>query len=156
MSRIEAEQRALNHSESGLHCAESVASAIIHLFCPEQTETACRMATGFGGGLAGSRQETCGALTGGVLAIGLLCGRATPEQDREAAYRINAAYRERFMARFNATICQTLRDGFNTDDTQTACRSLTVEAAGMLYDLLREHGYLVKAEMREPGPVKPG
>jgi len=144
MSRTQAEQLALAHSESGLHCAESVVSAITQLFCPEQTEIACRMATGFGGGLAGSRQEACGALTGGVLAIGLLCGRSTPEQGRETAYQISAAYRERFMARFGATICQTLRDSFNTDDTRTACRSLTAEAAGILYDVLLEYGHLVK------------
>ncbi|SJZ37887.1 C_GCAxxG_C_C family probable redox protein [Trichlorobacter thiogenes] len=144
MSRIQVKQLALAHSESGLHCAESVASAITQLFCPEQTEIACRMATGFGGGLAGSRQEACGALTGGVLAIGLLCGRTTPEQGRETAYRISAAYRERFIARFDASICQTLRDSFSTDDTRTACRSLTAEAAGMLYDILQEHGYLLK------------
>jgi len=144
MSRIKAEQLAQAHSESGLHCAESVALAITQLFCPEQTEIACRMATGFGGGLAGSRQEACGALTGGVLAIGLLCGRTTPEQGREAAYQISTAYRERFMARFGATICQTLRDCFSTADTKTACRSLTAEAAGMLYDVLLEHGYLLK------------
>lgn len=143
MSRIQAEQLALAHSESGLHCAESVASAISKLFCPDQAGIVCRMATGFGGGLAGSRQEACGALTGGVLAIGLLCGRTTPEQDRETAYRISTTYRERFMARFGASICQTLRDGFTTDDTRTACRSLTAEAAGMLYDILQEHGYAV-------------
>lgn len=144
MSRTQAEQLALAHSESGLHCAESVAAAVTQLFCPEQAEIACRMATGFGGGLAGSRQEACGALTGGVLAIGMLCGRSTPEQGREAAYQISTDYRERFMARFGATICQTLRDGFSTDDTKTACRSLTAEAAGMLCDILLEHGYLVK------------
>ena len=141
MSRIKAEHLALAHSESGLHCAESVALAITQLFCPEQTEIACRMATGFGGGLAGSRQEACGVLTGGVLAIGLLCGRTNPEQGREEAYQISAAYRELFMAHFGATICQILRDGFSTDDTRTACRSLTAEAAGILYDVLREHGY---------------
>ena len=107
------------------------------------------MATGFGGGLAGSRQEACGALTGGVLAIGLLCGRSTPEQGREAAYQISAAYRERFMARFGATIYQTLRDSFNTDDTRTACRSLTAEAAGMLYELLLEFGYAVKHDKKQ-------
>lgn len=144
MSRSKAEQLALAYSESGLHCAESVASAITHLFCPELEEVTCRMATGFGGGLAGCRQEACGALTGGVLAIGLLCGRISPEQDREAAYQISAAYRERFMAHFGATICQTLRDNFSTSDTRTACRSLTAEAAGMLYDVLREYGYLLK------------
>ena len=143
MSRIQAEQLALAHSESGLHCAESVASAITKLFCPGQAGIVCRMATGFGGGLAGSRQEACGALTGGVLAIGLLCGRTTPEQDRETAYRVSAAYRERFMARFNGTICQTIRNGFTTSDTRTACRSLTAEAAGILYDILQEHGYAV-------------
>ena len=153
MSRSKAEQLAQAHSESGLHCAESVASAITKLFCPDQAGIVCRMATGFGGGLAGCRQEACGALTGGVLAIGLLCGRSTPEQGREAAYQISAAYREQFMARFGATICQTLRDSFSTDDTRTACRSLTAEAAGMLYDLLPEHGYAVKAEMLEPRSV---
>jgi C_GCAxxG_C_C family probable redox protein len=144
MSRIEAEQLALAHSESGLHCAESVVSAITQLFCPEQAEIACRMATGFGGGLAGCRQEACGALTGGVLAIGLLCGRTTPEQGRETAYQISAAYRERFMAHFGATICQTLRDNFSTTDTRTACRNLTAEAAEILFDILLEHGYKVK------------
>ncbi|QOX80469.1 C_GCAxxG_C_C family protein [Trichlorobacter lovleyi] len=143
MSRTQAEQLALAHSESGLHCAESVASAITKLFCPDQAGIVCRMATGFGGGLAGSRQEACGALTGGVLAIGLLCGRTTPDQDRETAYRVSAAYRERFMARFNGTICQTIRNGFTTSDTRTACRSLTAEAAGILYDILQEHGYAV-------------
>ncbi|MDK9716682.1 MAG: C-GCAxxG-C-C family protein [Trichlorobacter sp.] len=144
MSRSKAEQLALAHSESGLHCAESVASAITHLFCPEQTEIACRMATGFGGGMAGSRQEACGALTGGVIAIGLLCGRATPDQDREPAYQVTTAYRERFIAQFGASICQTLRDNFSTHDTRTACRSLTAEAAGILYDVLSEYGYRVK------------
>ena len=144
MNRSKAEQLAQTYSESGLHCAESVASAITQLFCPDQVEIVCRMATGFGGGLGGSRQEACGALTGGVLAIGLLCGRTTPEQGREAAYQISAAYRERFMAHFGATICQTLRDNFSTTDTRTACRSLTAEAAGLVYNILLEHGYLLK------------
>jgi C_GCAxxG_C_C family probable redox protein len=144
MSRIKVEQLALAYSESGLHCAESVASTIAKLFCPDQTETVCRMATGFGGGIASSRQEACGALTGGVLAIGLLCGRTTPEQGRETAYQISAAYRERFMAHFGATICQTLRDNFSTTDTRTACRNLTAEAAEILFDILLEHGYKVK------------
>lgn len=143
MSRIQAEQLALAHSESGLHCAESVASAITKLFCPDQAGIVCRMATGFGGGMGGSRQEACGALAGGVLAIGLLCGRSTPEQSREAAYQLSAAYRERFMARFGSSICQTIRAGFTTSNTGSACRSLTAEAAGMLHDLLQEHGYAV-------------
>lgn len=144
MSRREAEQLALAYAESGLHCAESVASTITQLLCPDQTAIACRMATGFGGGLAGSRNEACGALTGGVLVIGLLCGRTTPEQSRETAYQLSAIYRERFMARFKGTICQTIRDGFSTSDTRTACRSLTAEAAGMLYDVLLEYGYTEK------------
>lgn len=148
MSRIKAEQLALAYSESGLHCAESVASAITQLFCPDQTEVACRMATGFGGGMGGSRQEACGALTGGVLAIGLLCGRTTPEQGRETAYQVSVAYRERFMARFGGTICQALRENFSTTDTRTACRSLTAEAAGMLYDVLLEHGYTAPASFQ--------
>jgi C_GCAxxG_C_C family probable redox protein len=144
MSRKNAEQLAMAYSEAGFHCAEAVAAAVTELFCHDQTETACRMATGFGGGLGGSRAEACGALTGGVLAIGLLCGRTTSEQSRDEAYRVTTAYRDRFMARFGATICQPLRDGFGTADIQTACRSLTAEAAGILHDVLLECGYTEK------------
>lgn len=141
MSRRDAEQLALTHSESGLHCAESVASAITHLFSPEQTKLACRMATGFGGGMGGCRQEACGALTGGILTIGLLCGRMSPEQRREPADQLTTLYRDRFIARFGNSVCQTLRDNFDTNDTKAACRNLTAEAAGILHDILQEHGY---------------
>jgi len=104
MHRNDAEQLALAHSESGLHCAESVASAIAEMFCPEHAEIACRMATGFGGGMGGCRQETCGALTGGILAIGLLCGRISPEQPREPADQLTTIYRDRFIARFGNSV----------------------------------------------------
>jgi hypothetical protein len=38
----------------------------------------CQLACAFGGGVGLSRQEMCGALSGGVLLIGLLYGRTHP------------------------------------------------------------------------------
>ena len=44
-----------------------------------------RIASGFGGGI-GRQGETCGAVTGGVMALGLIYGRDAAE-DRDAADR---------------------------------------------------------------------
>ena len=54
---------------SGYNCAQS----ILYAFGPDlglEGETALKVATGLGGGL-GVSGEVCGAVTGGILALGL-------------------------------------------------------------------------------------
>ena len=41
-----------------------------------------RMVTGLGGGVGGTQQEMCGALSGGVLLIGALYGRTRGRRRR--------------------------------------------------------------------------
>ena len=58
---------------AGYNCAQ----AVLYSFCDDlhfDKDTALRLACGFGGGLA-RRQEVCGAVTGGIIAIGLKHGR---------------------------------------------------------------------------------
>lgn len=56
------------------NCAESVLLGVSCYFCWE-SDCIPRVATPFGGGLGGT-QHTCGALTGGLMALGLRYGRA--------------------------------------------------------------------------------
>jgi len=63
------------------------------------------LATCFGGGI-GSSRSTCGALTGAILAIGLVAGRRCPDADaRQRAYALARRMYERFRSEFHTTQC---------------------------------------------------
>jgi C_GCAxxG_C_C family probable redox protein len=66
---------------AGYNCAQSV----LYAYGPDlglEAETALKVATGLGAGM-GRRGEVCGALTGGILVLGLKYGRGG-QQDRSA------------------------------------------------------------------------
>lgn len=60
---------AITAFNSGLNCAQSVLTAYSDLF-PGHENTVIDITTGFGGGI-GRLQETCGAVTGSTMIIGL-------------------------------------------------------------------------------------
>ena len=68
-----------------------------------------RIASGFGGGI-GKQGEVCGAVTGGVMAIGLVSGRDLPDdkQGKERAYQKAAEYMQQFQAQNHAIRCGDL------------------------------------------------
>ena len=65
---------------SGFHCAEAVAKAVLESL-GHDANAAVAHATAFGGGFGGTYCEACGALSGGLLAIGHLHGRCEPAAD---------------------------------------------------------------------------
>ena len=75
-----------------LNCSERVFLVMHRLLETEVPAQAVCMMSGFGGGVGGTRDNLCGAITGGVAAIGLLHGRPNPpegsredrDQDRAA------------------------------------------------------------------------
>lgn len=99
------------------------------------------LATPLGGGVAGTQQEMCGALSGGVLLIGALHGRRLPGQDDTLAYRLTNRYLEGFRAALGDTQCARLRrtvvygaGGLGS------CAVLAGQAARILHSLLTEGG----------------
>jgi C_GCAxxG_C_C family probable redox protein len=70
---------------------------------------ALKLASGFGAGM-GRRQEVCGAVTGGIMAIGLRHGPARVA-DREAKERVYGLTRQllaRFAGEFGSCRCRDL------------------------------------------------
>ncbi len=60
-------------TEEGYNCAQSV----LYSFCDDlqiDKDTALKIACGFGGGMA-RKQEVCGAVTGGIMVLGMAHGR---------------------------------------------------------------------------------
>ena len=95
-----------------------------------------RMTTGLGGGVGDTRQEICGALSGGALVIGALHGRTRPDEDDKRCMRLVTRYRERFAQELGATCCGDLRaSGYGSGGT-TPCSVLVEQAARILLETL--------------------
>jgi C_GCAxxG_C_C family probable redox protein len=96
---------------AGYNCAQSV----LHAFGPElglEGETALKVATGLGAGMA-RRGEVCGAVTGGILVLGLKYGRGG-QQDRSATeqtYEKTLELMSRFEERHGSCLCRVLLQG---------------------------------------------
>jgi C_GCAxxG_C_C family probable redox protein len=96
---------------AGYNCAQSVLFA----YGPDlglDGETSLKVATGLGAGMA-RRGEVCGAVTGGILALGLKYGRGT-RQDRaatEETYRKTQDLMARFEKRHGSCLCRVLLEG---------------------------------------------
>jgi C_GCAxxG_C_C family probable redox protein len=99
-----------------------------------------RMATGFAGGVGGTRQEMCGALSAGVMIIGALYGRNSLEEDDSPARQLATRYRECFAAELGTTRCDPLYEQVHAPDGPGSCSVVVERAARILLELLTEQG----------------
>ncbi|MFH0755698.1 MAG: C-GCAxxG-C-C family protein [Bacteroidota bacterium] len=93
---------------SGHNCAQSVLLA----FAGDlkfSKELALKMSAGFGGGM-GKMQQTCGAVTGAIMVLGLLKGEHVNNNDelKSETYGSVKELSEKFMASFKTTSCSEL------------------------------------------------
>lgn len=93
---------------SGYNCAQSVVLS----FADDlkfSKELAQKMAAGFGGGM-GKQQETCGAVTGAIMLLGLLKGEAVNNNDelKASAYGAVKDLTRDFVAEYKTTQCRDL------------------------------------------------
>ena len=138
MTREELEKTAFDHFDGGFHCAESIAKTIIDQYAENPNMESVKAASGFIGGIGGTHTETCGALTGGIIAIGYLYGRTEPGRDIQNAKELAAEYTNRFAEEFGSTNCGILLERMGEQDNSMKCKKLTASAAGLLSELLEE------------------
>jgi len=93
--------------DSGFNCAESVLLAVSRKKFPQNTSVIPKIATGFGGGIA-RNGDVCGALGGGVMAIGLALGRSSPEEPRDPCYVAVDQFYSEFVKEFGTCKCHEL------------------------------------------------
>ncbi len=96
---------------SGYNCAQSILYAF-GLELGLDGETALKVATGLGGGMGG-RGEVCGAVSGGILALGLKFGRGEKEEKSAAqqAYQKTGELMAAFERVHGSCLCRTLLCG---------------------------------------------
>ncbi len=95
----------------GYNCAQAVSHACAG-DCGVPPALVVKLATGFGAGMARS-QETCGAVAGAILALGLRGGRALGEdraRTEETYAKVQALQRD-FAALHGSCLCRELLSG---------------------------------------------
>ena len=108
-------QLARESFESGYFCAESVLLALARHFGIDN-ELVPKLATGFCAGVSRT-SNMCGALTGGIMAIGLQLGRTSPNQSQLPCYEATQRLIELFEEKFGSYNCQTITGcDFRTDE----------------------------------------
>ena len=143
-------ERAKALFESGYNCAQAVLCAFEDVTdLPQQT--AAKIASGFGGGIARMR-EVCGAVSGGVMVLSLARGYADPKNAaaKTAHYRFVQEFADRFRQETGSIICRELLQGVSTApgaDPQTrtetyyrkrSCAELVALSAQIVEDLLSQ------------------
>ena len=89
---------------AGVHCAQCSLCPWADELGYDEAELA-RMTAAFGGGMF--HGDSCGAVTGALMAIGLACGGDGPEALPEVKEKV-AQFQAAFAQRFGSTVCRDL------------------------------------------------
>jgi C_GCAxxG_C_C family probable redox protein len=93
--------------EQGFNCAQAILAAYGKQFGLER-ETALKLACGFGGGMRAD--QTCGAVTGAFMVLGLKHGQtdAADRRPKEKTYELVRQFVEKFESRNGSVMCKEL------------------------------------------------
>ena len=147
-------QRARKNFSLGYNCSETVFEAVLGELDLDLPPEALRLATGFGGGL-GLYGDSCGAITGAILAVGAVHGRRNlPEgEDKEVVaakskeqfygrpglYRMFNQIPNRIGEKYGATLCRELTKKWQNDwlcrEHALSCREIMMDAAGIAAEM---------------------
>lgn len=137
------EQEAKECFKQGLNCSECVMTAFLHHFDTGLPNEVIKLATGFGGGM-GHTRNTCGAITGAVMALSAVVGRENPLAKETVAERIAELQQGIYPAvgkmvneikeQYGTLICSELSDPFgdwNGKERKRNCLSMITYCAGL-------------------------
>ena len=104
MTRIE---EAVTLFRQGFSCSQAIMAAYGPTIGLDR-ETALKIASGFGGGM-GRLAETCGAVTGAFMVLGLKFGSATEDREgKEMAYALVREFAAQFKDIHGSLVCRDL------------------------------------------------
>jgi C_GCAxxG_C_C family probable redox protein len=131
----------------GMNCAEKVFSTLYSVIDTNIPSDVVSLLSGFGGGIGGTRDGVCGAISGGVAAIGLIYGRKKPpEGNRERVSEISRDFLTQFKSRFGSIICHELVGDLLLDNNPECerrraerCSQFTLNAAKICVNILKRY-----------------
>lgn len=109
-------ETAFRYEKGNRGCAQSVLAALQDHF-DMMDDAVFRAASGLSGGVGLTTHGTCGALSGGVMAIGMMFGRERrnfndPEKTRMVAYRLGKQLCDKFENEYRSVICGRIQESY--------------------------------------------
>ena len=140
---------AVSRFEQGYSCSQAVFSAYAEEMGLDR-DTALKIAGAFGGGM-GRTGQTCGAVTGALMAIGLKYGAidAADKETKEKVYALVKEFSDRFKFRNESVSCKDLLGvDIGTSEGQaiardqnlysTICTKLVKDAAEIVEEIVAD------------------
>jgi len=139
-----ADELARGYFRQGLNCTECVLRAVMDIYETGLPDEILCLATGFGGGI-GNSKNTCGGVSGAVMALGMLNGRRNPFCPKEEmAAKIKELHHEIYPAfgemaceiedHYGTLICKEMSKEFEDFDSKPRkknCMAITAFCAQM-------------------------
>jgi C_GCAxxG_C_C family probable redox protein len=125
-------QQAEEYYQNGdYYCSEAIVRTIRDEFALPYPDNVVALASGFPIGIGGSGC-TCGALAGGVMALGMAFGRTNPKDPQvQKTMTLAKELHDAFTASHHCACCRVLTRGveFMSAERKAKCVSLTGEVA---------------------------
>jgi len=129
--------------DQGFHCSQVVMSHVAECMGLD-VDAYMRLTAGLGGGC--NHGDTCGVISAGALAMGMVYGFDEPnpgEKDELLVGKVKE-YEARFIALHGATLCRTLLNGFDKaipdmvapEGTWDNCGTYCADACAILDEML--------------------
>ena len=141
-------EKAVERFNNGFNCSQAVFGSYSEQFGLD-CDRAFKVATGFGGGMR--MGETCGAVTGVFMVLGLKYGNTTAQnqQAKEKTYEKIEEFTTRFKARHGSVMCRELlgcdistpegrKKAQDNGLFSTICPEMVKNAAEILEEMLAE------------------
>lgn len=138
--KLQVSRAAFEYHKSGFHCAEAMAKAFMEIYGNGSDPAISKVASAFGGGVGRTKQELCGALAGGLIALGFLQGRSETTDNWDELAAMAAKLREKFEMMHGTTNCATLLETFGPQENMMRCKQLTGDVAVMTAEVLEAYG----------------
>lgn len=137
-------ENAAQFHASGFNCAQSVICALAPALDLDD-ELSFRLSEGFGAGMGGMT-ETCGALSGAVMALGFLesTGTDTPTS-KGRTYKLARELTTAFSKQNGSTVCRELKGVGSEGGPLRSCAGCIDDALDIFCDLMQKRGESCRA-----------
>lgn len=126
------------YRDGDFYCSEAVVKTIKDAFGLGYDDTVIALASGFPVGIRSSGC-ICGAVTGGVMALGMVFGRTQPKDERvNKALVLSKELHDQFRSNHKSLCCRVLTKGLTlgTPEHKNQCVAFTGEVAEFVARLI--------------------
>jgi C_GCAxxG_C_C family probable redox protein len=130
------------YREGEYYCSEAIVATINDLLGEELPPEIVKLASGFPVGI-GASKCLCGAVSGGVMALGLKYGRTEPGAEMPKSFPRNAALHDYIKEEYGSTCCRVLTgefEEFDSPERAEHCIEITGEVAAWVMSKFIEDG----------------